>query len=292
MAAKRVLGISILGEQRDAFIMKRPERRWSNFRPSVAFALQKTVPLDEFCLIYQPNQQRQEEFCKQAKEDIETLSREARQIPIPVQVYPVEFEDPYDLNECYRVLFESMNQILANKGEEWEVIANLNTGTHTMHMAIYMIALRFPRPILLQQVQPGEREGAEAKSAHTINATLRGVTLNPKKDEKARGEEISQRLLIIKTQHPEVKELMHEIGSVGRLTNEPILLGGPTGCGKTKLALEIHRLWCEVPVKTQKKIKEHFVSANCAVFHGSRDLAYSELFGHVKGAFTGATQDR
>ncbi len=58
----------------------------------------------------------------------------------------------------------------------------------------------------------------------------------------------------------------------------PILLQGETGSGKGVLANWIHR--------NGRRTKERFLDLNCAGF--SRELLESELFGHVKGAFTSA----
>ena len=65
----------------------------------------------------------------------------------------------------------------------------------------------------------------------------------------------------------------------------PILLLGPTGAGKSLLARRIYEL-----KKARRLVKGLFVEVNCATVRG--DAAMSALFGHVKGAFTGALRDR
>jgi DNA-binding NtrC family response regulator len=59
-----------------------------------------------------------------------------------------------------------------------------------------------------------------------------------------------------------------------------ILIKGPTGSGKTKIAAGIHEV---------SKRSGNFVSVNCANFSG--DTLRCELFGHKKGAYTGAISD-
>lgn len=65
-------------------------------------------------------------------------------------------------------------------------------------------------------------------------------------------------------------------------TDATIMLTGETGTGKEILAEEIH--------KHSKRADKPFVVIDCTSI--SRDIVESELFGHIKGAFTGATSDR
>ncbi len=64
--------------------------------------------------------------------------------------------------------------------------------------------------------------------------------------------------------------------------NFAVLLSGPSGTGKDVLAQNIHRL--------SPRNGRPFVSVNCSAL--SESLVESELFGHVRGSFTGATSDR
>jgi two-component system nitrogen regulation response regulator NtrX len=76
---------------------------------------------------------------------------------------------------------------------------------------------------------------------------------------------------------PPFRRVVHEATQVAR-SDAAVLLTGESGTGKELLAAHIHR---ESPVSSRA-----FVKVNCAAI--PNDLIESELFGHEKGAFTGA----
>ncbi len=80
---------------------------------------------------------------------------------------------------------------------------------------------------------------------------------------------------------PVMRELADTVVKVAR-SSQPVLIYGQTGSGKEAVARAIHT--------HSRRAQQLFVEANCAGFNGS--LLDSELFGHVKGAFTGADRDK
>jgi DNA-binding NtrC family response regulator len=80
---------------------------------------------------------------------------------------------------------------------------------------------------------------------------------------------------------PLMLELFSQIGRIAPHFRS-VLVTGPTGVGKELVARALHRL--------SSGQKGNFVALNCSSI--SETLAESELFGHVKGAFTGAHQDK
>jgi transcriptional regulatory protein RtcR len=89
----------------------------------------------------------------------------------------------------------------------------------------------------------------------------------------------------IETKNAAFNRLIERIEQVAIGSRAPILLTGPTGAGKSKLARRIFEL-----KKARRQLTGQFAEVNCATLRG--DAAMSALFGHTKGAFTGATSDR
>jgi two-component system response regulator PilR (NtrC family) len=78
-----------------------------------------------------------------------------------------------------------------------------------------------------------------------------------------------------------VIELRRQIAKLAR-SQAPIYISGESGSGKELAARAIHQ--------NSSRAREHFIAVNCGAI--PRDLVESELFGHVKGSFTGAESDK
>jgi two-component system response regulator HydG len=119
----------------------------------------------------------------------------------------------------------------------------------------------------LQQPAPGSGQGSIVRPASAYTTRSKG---------KSTGEEE-----FLVGQSPATKELYRQIELVAP-TNYSIILYGESGTGKEVIARTIHEF-------SARKDKP-FIAMDCGTL--SKELAGSELFGHVKGAFTGALNDK
>jgi DNA-binding NtrC family response regulator len=78
-----------------------------------------------------------------------------------------------------------------------------------------------------------------------------------------------------------MRKLFHMIGSVA-VTDASVLITGESGTGKELIATAIHR--------NSRRANSPFIKINCAAIPD--ELIESELFGHKRGAFTGAVSDK
>ena len=109
---------------------------------------------------------------------------------------------------------------------------------------------------------------------HAIeNKTLRKENLKLKR-------KVAQKYTIVGESEPVIK--MKEMISKVAPTDARVLITGENGTGKELVAHQLHQ--------QSDRSKENFIEINCAAIPS--ELIESELFGHVKGAFTSAVKDR
>ena len=275
MAKRKTTVVSILGSALDA---AKGVDRWSTWRPTVAMCCYEELLIDELVLIHQ---KREKKLFEAVVEDIASVSPETKIIPVQV-----DWRDAWDFEEVYEKL-HGVSRQLAFEPEANDLLVGITTGTHVAQICLYLLTESRHFPARLIQVSPPKRKN---KAAHVGTWRLIDLDLS-KYDAIASRFELEQQESVsflksgIATRNKSFNALIERIEKVAIASNHPMLLTGPTGAGKSQLAKRIYEL-----KKLRNQVGGPLVSVNCATLIG--DQAMSALFGHAKGAFTGAAAAR
>lgn len=265
--------ISLLGSTLDNH--GRGEGRWGVWRPSVALAMQEELHFDRYYLLYQPDFRA---LCRRVEEDIRTCSPDTEVI-----AEAIAFRDPWDFGEVYSKLYDFSREKNFS-AEEHDYYIHITTGTHVAQICLFLLNESHHLPGKLIQTQPTRRNCARG-SFTVIDLDLSRYDLLAQRFAVERDNDLDFLKSGIATRNVRFNGLIETIERVAIRSTEPILLTGPTGAGKSQLARRIYEL-----KKMNGQLKGSFVDVNCATLRG--DQAMSALFGHKKGAFTGAVSDR
>jgi transcriptional regulatory protein RtcR len=251
--------------------------RWTRWRPSVSLCQHEDLLVDRFELLYQ------RKFSKLAHviaADIESVSPETT-----VVHHLVEFSRPWDFQEVYGALHDFSRAYSFDPDNE-EYLVHITTGTHVAQICLFLLTeSRYLPGKLIQSSPPKRVVPPRPGSFDIIDLDLSKYDRIASRFRQVRQDDISHLKSGIQTRNRSFNELIEEIERVAMRSVEPILLMGPTGAGKSLLARRIHEL-----KRARGQFTGSFVEVNCATLRG--DAALSTLFGHSKGAFTGAARDR
>ena len=264
--------ISILGTTLDQH--GRHKGRWNVWRPSVALCMQADLSFDRYYLL------ASSPFAALRDE----VMGDIRQIAPETEVIPVPFDcaDPWDFETVYAALYDFSKQ-LNPRPEKDDYYIHITTGTHVAQICLFLLNESRHLPGRLIQTQPS-RNAPEGKYM-LIDLDLSRYDQLSKRFETERCNDVAFLKSGIATRNPSFNTLIEKIERVAIRSKHPILLTGPTGAGKSQLARRIYEL-----KKANRQVSGAFVDVNCATLRG--DGAMSALFGHEKGAFTGAARNR
>lgn len=254
----------------------RGPKRWSRWRPTVGLVAQPDLIVDRLELVVQPDFR---ELADTVVSDIHSLSPETE-----VREHPLDFADPWDFEAVYGALAELAESLEWNP-DEADHLVHITTGSHVAQICLFLLTETRILPGRLLQTHPGPPERRPHGGHTLIDLDLSRYDRIAQRFDRARREATGILKDGIETRNAGFNALMEEVEQVALHSRAPMLLTGPTGAGKTRLARRIYDL-----KKARRQVKGAFVELNCATLRG--DGAMSALFGHVRGAFTGAGRDR
>ena len=116
---------------------------------------------------------------------------------------------------------------------------------------------------------------------HTIEQSLKKKAEKPEVSEKKAEKQIVPTSAFVKG-ISSTSDKLHEYINLVSPTNMSVLIIGDSGTGKEYIAHTIHTL--------SKRKEKPFIAVDCGAI--PKELASSEFFGHIKGSFTGAINDK
>jgi transcriptional regulatory protein RtcR len=274
MNEKRNIAFSLLGASLDAG--KGPDR-WSKWRPTVALCQHENLIVSRLELIYQP---KFKELAELILGDVSSVSPETETCKVEVGM-----DNPWDFEEVYAALHDFARSYQFDTEKE-DYLVHITTGSHVAQICLFLLTESRHFPAKLIQTSPPARRGAMGPGTfETIDLDLSKYDRIASRFKQEQKEGASFLKSGIETRNPEFNRLIDRIEKVAISSRDPLLLIGPTGAGKSRLAKRIYEL-----KRARHQVEGDFVEVNCATLRG--DAAMSALFGHVKGAFTGAVRDR
>jgi DNA-binding NtrC family response regulator len=202
---------------------------------------------------------------------------------VRIEVLAAKLSGPTQFGEIYEAAVRGVERALGERRSDTELVFHLSPGTPAM-AAVWIILgkTRFQTELIESSKDHGVRTASVPfdLSAEFLPDLLR------RPDERLRRASAEE-----PPQAPEFADVVHKSHVMARLIdrarrvairNVPVLIEGESGTGKELLARAIHR--------ASPRRERAFIAVNCGAIPA--DLVESELFGHEKGAFTGASTQR
>ena len=256
------------------------DKRWERWRPSVSV---HQAPDSDIAVVELFHDQAHERQALQVRADIHQVNPTAA---IALQL--MEIANPWDFSEVYGALYDWARHYPFDT-DKYEYWVHITTGTHVAQICLFLLVEARLIPGVLLQTSPSKDKRGVSESNKGCFEII-DLDLARYDDIAARmglAQTDAQRFLKsgIATRNPHFNHMIAEIEQVAVASPSPLLLNGATGAGKSMLAKRIYEL-----KKARHLLTGRFVDVNCATLRG--DMAAAALFGHGKGAFTGAANSR
>lgn len=274
---KKTTVLGFLGTKLDRIGDKR--NRWQRWRPTVDLCRHQDFLIDRYELLYEEDST---ELAEQVIADMKQVSPETEIIGRCLGI-----TKPWDLEDVYSHTYDYLKQLKPDANSN-NYYVNITTGTHISQIVLFILTESRHIPGKLLQISPPK--GREVDRHQPGSMTIIDLDLskyNQLAGRFAEEKEEAQHLLKsgIETKNKAFNKLIEQIEIVAARSQAPMLITGATGAGKSHLASKIYQLRAD-----RNNLEGEFVEINCATLRG--DTAMSSLFGHKKGAFTGAANER
>jgi transcriptional regulatory protein RtcR len=273
MGSSKNVVIGLLGVTLDG---GKTPMRWEAWRPSVAICQHDDFLVHRFELLHQRGHVS---LAETVRDDLIAVSPET-----VVRLHEIDLRDAWDFEEVYGVL-QDFARGYSFDPENEEYLLHITTGTHVSQICMFLLAEARYFPARLLQTAPPNRTRQGSGSYRIIDLDLSRYDAIARRFAREHDEGLSFLKAGIETRNAAFNRLIERIEKVAIASRAPILLTGPTGAGKSRLARRIYEL-----KKQRRQVTGPFIEVNCATIRG--DGAMSALFGHKRGSFTGALQDR
>lgn len=202
---------------------------------------------------------------------------------VPISVHNATLTSPTNFGEIYEAAVAIIEQCLSGYGSDVKLTFHLSPGTPAMAAVWILLAkTRYQAELIESSVEEGVKT---ANVPFDISADYIPSLLQ-------KSDELLERLSSgLSPDAPEFDQIIHRSLPMQRLIAKarkiavrsvPVLIEGESGTGKELLARAIH--------KASLRSSKPFIAVNCGAIPS--ELVESEFFGHKKGSFTGATEDR
>jgi transcriptional regulator with PAS, ATPase and Fis domain len=201
---------------------------------------------------------------------------------IEIAVNYAQLTSPTNHEEIYRTVIQVI-QAVKKESPEAKLTFHLSPGTPAMAAIWLLLAkTRYPARLIESSKEQGVKE---VNFPFDLSVEFMPVTSN------SMGDSLARLMHGLPPESAAFNDIIHQCAVMKRaiaiahrlaLTNVPVLIQGESGTGKELFARAIHR--------ASERNTKPFIAVNCGSIPEA--LVDSELFGHEKGAFTGATNAR
>lgn len=233
--------------------------RRKEWRPSVQLCAHPDFPVDRLELIHDS---RHFHLACNVAADIAKASPDTE-----VRLVRIDMADPWDFQEVYGKLYDFAADYGFDEDRERYHI-HLTTGTHVAQICWFLLAESRHVPARLVQTGPPRGERFPNGTLDLIDLDLARYNALQRRFEAAAREHSALLLGGIETNSTELRDLAERLDRVVGLSDEPILILGEPGTGKSDLAVRLHELKL-----VRRRVKGRLVQVNCATVGASGGLA-------------------